>query len=199
MDRIFLQKSCKLERTMILLGLSAVDSPKKETMRKRFEVSPILGSLPISEVVIPTKSRDELAPVLLALQTIFVNELYHQKMFSIVAPIILRDKKQTGRQGMSIWEVIVLSVIRLTLNTNYDRLLWIANFDKCVRQLMGIEGDSYGFSSEVKQYSLTALKENIGLLKTESITKINALVLEVGQGYLKKKTIKLLGSKLIVM
>ncbi len=114
MDRIFLQKSCKLERTMILLGLSAVDSPKKETMRKRFEVSPILGSLPISEVVIPTKSRDELAPVLLALQTIFVNELYHQKMFSIVAPIILRDKKQTGRQGMSIWEVIVLSVIRLT-------------------------------------------------------------------------------------
>ncbi len=133
-------------------------------MRKRFEVSPILGSLPISEVVIPTKSRDELAP------------------------IILRNKKQTGRQGMSIWEVIVLSVIRLTLNTNYDRLLWIANFDKCVRQLMGIEGDSYGFSSEVKQYSLTALKENIGLLKTESITKINALVLEVGQGYLKTKS-----------
>ncbi len=64
-------------------------------MRKRFEVSPILGSLPISEVVIPTKSRDELAPVLLALQTIFVSELYHQKMFPIVAPIILRDKNQS--------------------------------------------------------------------------------------------------------
>lgn len=58
---------------------------------------------------------------------------------------------------MSIWEVIVLSVIRLTLKTNYDRLLWIANFDKCVRQLIGIEGDSYGFSSEVKQYSSVTL------------------------------------------
>jgi len=168
-------------------------------MRKRFEISPILGSLPISEVLIPTKSRDELPPVLLALQTIFVSQEYHQKMFSIVEPIILRGKKQTGREGMSIWEVIVLSVIRLTLNTNYDRLLWIANSDKYVRQLMGIEAGSNGFSSEVKQYSLTALKENIGLLKLETISQINALVLEVGHGYLKKKTRKLLGSKPIVM
>ena len=168
-------------------------------MRKRFETSPALGTLPISEVIIPTKNRDELPPVLLALQTIFVTPKFHQKMFSIVEPIILRGKKQTGREGMSIWEVIVLSVIRLTLNTNYDRLLWIANSDKYVRQLMGIEGDSYGFCSEVKQYSLTALKENIGLLKLDTIEQINALVLEVGQGYLKKKTKKFLGSKPIVM
>ncbi len=48
-------------------------------MRKRFEVSPILGSLPVSEVVIPTKSRDELAPVLLALQTIFVSRVVSPK------------------------------------------------------------------------------------------------------------------------
>ena len=149
-------------------------------MRKRFETSPILGALPISEVIIPTKSRDELPPVLLALQTIFVNQHYHEKMFAIVEPIILRGKKQTGREGMSIWEVIVLSVIRLTLNTNYDRLLWITNSDKYVRQLMGIEGDFNGFCSEVKQYSLTALKENIGLLKLETITQINTLVLEIG-------------------
>jgi len=47
-------------------------------MRKRFEISPILGSLPISEVLIPTKSRDELPPVLLALQTIFVSQEYTQ-------------------------------------------------------------------------------------------------------------------------
>ena len=120
-------------------------------------------------------------------------------MFSIVSPVILRDKKQTVREGMSIWEVIVLSVIRLTLNTNYDRLLWIANSDKYVRQLMGIEGGSNGFSSEEKQYSLTALKENIGLLKLETIQQINTLVLEVGYDYLKKKTRKLFGSKPIVM
>ena len=168
-------------------------------MRKRFELCPILGSLPISEVKIPLKSRDELPPVLLALQTIFVNQEYHQKMFSIVEPVIKQGKRQTGREGMTIWEVIVLSVIRLTLNTNYDRLLWIANYDRCVGELMGVEPNDYGFSGPRKQYSLTALKENIGLLKLETIEKINALVLEVGQGYLKKKTSKQFALKLIVM
>jgi hypothetical protein len=155
-------------------------------MRKHFEL-PILGGLPISEVKIPLKSRDELPPVLLALQTIFVNKLYHQRMFDIVAPVIRNGKQQTGREGMTIWEAIVLSVISLTLNTNYDRLLWIANYDNCVRQLMGIEPDDYGFSGPSKHYSLTALKENIGLLKVDTIEKINLLVLEVGQDYLKKK------------
>lgn len=155
-------------------------------MRNSFKLYLPLGSIPISEVKIPSKSRDELPPVLLALQTIFVNQEYHKKMFSIVEPIIKQGKKQTGREGMTIWEVIVLSVIRLTLNTNYDRLLWIANSDKYVRQLMGVEPDDFGFSGSAKTYSLTALKENISLLKLETIEKINALVLEVGQGYIKK-------------
>ena len=104
-------------------------------MRKRFELSQPLGSTPISEVVIPLKSRDELPPVLLALQTIFVNKPYHEKMFAIVEPVIRQGKRQTGREGMTIWEVIVLSVVRLTLNTNYDRLHWIANYDTCVRKI----------------------------------------------------------------
>lgn len=169
-------------------------------MRKRFELCPTMGRLPISEVKIPLKSRDELPPVLLALQTIFVTPKYHKKMFCIIEPVICNGKQQKGREGMTIWEVIVLSVIRLTLNTNYDRLLWIANYDKCVRQLMGIEPDDYGFSGESpKHYSLTALKENIGLLKINTIEQINALILEVAGGYLKKKTKKLLSLKPTVM
>ena len=168
-------------------------------MRKRFELSPQLGALPISEVKIPLKSRDELPPVLLALQTIFVDQSYHEQLFSIIEPVIVKGKKQTGREGMTIWEIIVLSVIRMTLNTNYDRLHWIANYDRCVRQLMGIESDDYGFSGPSKLYSLTALKENIGLLKVDTIEKINALVIAIGQDYLKKKTIKKLSLKPIVM
>jgi len=168
-------------------------------MRKQFELSPILSSLPISEVKIPLKSRDELPPVLLALQTIFVNKTYHKKMFEVVEPVIINGKSQTGREGMTIWEVIVLSVIRLTLNTNYDRLHWIANYDKCVRELMGVEPNDYGFSGPGKTYSLTALKENIGLLNLDTIEQINLLVLEVGQDYLKKKTKQQFALKRTVM
>ena len=42
-------------------------------MRRRFELCPDIGSTPIEEVEILLKSRDELPPVLLALQTIFVD------------------------------------------------------------------------------------------------------------------------------
>ncbi len=84
--------------------------------------------------------------------------------------------------------MIVLSVVRMTLNTNYDRLLWIANYDECLRQLMGVAiKNDYGFATRGKQYSLTALKENIGLLDVSTIEKVNALVLEVGAGLFKKK------------
>ncbi len=62
-------------------------------LRKRFELSPVLGSIPISEVKILLKSRDELPPVLLALQTIFTNKASHQKMFKLVEPIVNLQQK----------------------------------------------------------------------------------------------------------
>ena len=167
-------------------------------MRKRFELSPTLGLTSVADVKIPLKSRDELPPVLLTLKTIFITPSYHNRMFEIVEPVIQRNKKQLGREGMTVWEIIVLSVIRMTLNTNYDRLLWIANSDLYVRQLMGIH-DPAGWGYGKEDYSLTALKENIGLLKLDTIEKVNKLVLEVGASYLKKKTTKILNSKPIIM
>jgi hypothetical protein len=64
---------------------------------------------------------------------------------------------------------------------------------------MGFEPNVFGFSGPAKKYILTALKENIGLLKLGTIEKINALILEVGQGYLKKKTKKQFALKPTVM
>ena len=43
-------------------------------MRQRFEQQLSLGVTPISEVEIRTKCRDEMPPLLVALQTIFVTE-----------------------------------------------------------------------------------------------------------------------------
>ena len=75
----------------------------------------------------------------------------------------------------------------------------ITNSDRYTRELMGIEPNDFSFSGPPKKYSLTALKENIGLLTLEAIEEINALVVEVGQDYFKKKTKKLLSLKPIAM
>ncbi len=68
-------------------------------MRKRFEVQYELGTTPIEEIKIPIKSRDELPPVLLALQHIFVSAELNRKIFNILEKRI--EIKRTGKPGMS--------------------------------------------------------------------------------------------------
>jgi IS5 family transposase len=57
-------------------------------MRQRFEQQLSLGVIPIGEVEIRTKSRDEMPPLLVALQTIFVTEELNEKVFAILEDCI---------------------------------------------------------------------------------------------------------------
>ncbi|MBU0560702.1 MAG: ISNCY family transposase [Bacteroidetes bacterium] len=151
-------------------------------MRKRFEVQYEFGATPIEEIIIPLKSRDELPPVLIALQHIFVNPVLNEKVFNIIEKRI--EIKKIGKPGMSLWEILVLGVVRLTLDSNYDRLEHIANYDSLVRDLLGMK--SYGLEEE-KRYSLTALKENIRYLDEELLEEINEIVVKEGHRLKKKE------------
>ena len=137
---------------------------------------------PIEEIIIPLKSRDELPPVLIALQHIFVNPVLNEKVFNIIEKRI--EIKKIGKPGMSLWEILVLGVVRLTLDSNYDRLEHIANYDSLVRDLLGMK--SYGLEEE-KRYSLTALKENIRYLDEELLEEINEIVVKEGHRLKKKE------------
>jgi len=154
----------------------------KRAMRKRFELQHELGVTAIEEIIIPTKSRDELPPVLMALQHIFVTEELSEQVFDILEHRI--EIKKMGRRGLSLWEILVLGVVRLTLDSNYDRLEHIANYDSLVRELLGVK-DEFGKSK--KQYSLTTLKENILYIDQELLTAINKVVVKAGYSLLKKK------------
>lgn len=154
-------------------------------MRKRFVQQPDLGVIAIEDVKMPTNSRDELPPVLLALQTVFIHPEYNERIFNLLENALPPGKAPNGRTGMDLWEIIVLAVVRQTLGTNYDRLHYIANYDRLLRGIMGVAQSNF---SEGKKYGLTTLKENIGMLDEQTIDAINQIVLEVGQGYLKKNT-----------
>ena len=151
-------------------------------MRKRFELQHEIGITSIEDILIPTKSRDELPPVLMALQHIFVNTELSEQVFEKIEQRI--ELKKMGKPGLSLWEIFVLGVVRLTLNANYDRLEHIANYDSLVRPLLGI--GKYG-SAQGKQYSLTSLKENIPYIDEELLTEINTIVVKEGHSLLKKK------------
>lgn len=152
-------------------------------MRKRFEQQRKLGVIGISEVKLPLKSRDELPPILRALQHIYVTPELNEEVFRILEERVQKGKKKTGRYGMELWHILVLSVVRLGLDANYDRLEDFANHHKLIRQIMGVET---GFG-EGKVFSMQSIKDNISLLDEETIRRINEVVVSSGHQLVKKK------------
>ena len=102
-------------------------------MRKQFESQLTLGTTPINEVKIPSKTRSHIVALVAALQHIYISPKWNSKVFSLLAEKVLKDKKQTGREGMSLWEMFVLAQVRLADNSSYDDLHHKANYDTLIR------------------------------------------------------------------
>ena len=151
-------------------------------MRQRFEQQLDFRITPISEVQIPTKSRDELPPVLRALQHIFVTPELNETIFKLLEEKICKGKKKTGRKGMDLWHIFVLAVVRQTLDTNWDRLHWIANGDTYIRGIMGVlpvkDEDAFEYQT---------ILDNVSLLDDELLLSINNIVVQAGHSLIKKK------------
>lgn len=156
-------------------------------MRKKFEVQYELGATPIENLSIPTRSRDEMPPVLRALQYIYTTPELNEKVFELLDSKVRRGKKQTGRPGMTLWEILVLATIRLTRDADYDHLHYMASTDNLIRGLLGV----CRFGETKKEYSLQSIKDNVGLIDDETLAKINDLVVEAGHQLVKKKDEKL--------
>ena len=152
-------------------------------MRKRFEQQLKLGVIPISEVKLPIKSRDELPPILRALQHIYVTPKLNEEVFRILEGKVMKGKKKTGRYGMDLWHIQVLSAVRLGLDANYDRLDDFANHHKLIRQILGVE-TTFG---EGKRFSRQSIKDNVSLLDEETINKIHEVVVRAGHKLVRKK------------
>ena len=107
-------------------------------MRQRFEQQMSLRTVAIADVKFSLKSRDELPPVLMALQYIFITPGLNEKVFALLEKKICTGKKKTGRKGMDLWHILVLAGVRHTLGTNWDRLEHIANNDLLTRKILGV-------------------------------------------------------------
>lgn len=157
-------------------------------MRQRFEQQMTMGVEPISEVTIRLKSRDEMPPLLVSLQTIFITPALSEKIFSILEEKICKGKKATGRIGMDLWHILVLGVVRHACNTNWDKLHRYANTDIEMRKIMGLH--STDFYNNFYEFEYQNILDNVSLLDVETINKINATVVEYGLTLLKKKNKK---------
>jgi len=154
-------------------------------MRKRFEVQLKLDQEPIEKIKIPLKSRDEIPPVMATLQWIFITPEVNQKIFKLLEQKVKKGKKETGRNGMDLWHILVLGIVRLALDCNYDRLEYLVHYDKLLRKIMGLEETFEGEYG--KGFHHKTIGENIAYLDDELIEEINKIIVIAGRKLLKKK------------
>lgn len=149
------------------------------------------GETTISEINIDITTRDDIPPLLLGLQYIYSNTKIREQVFSVLEETISPDKSHdNGRPGMNLWKILVLGVLRLNLNWDYDRLQEMANNHKTIRQMLG-----HGFIDNDYTYKLQTLKDNVCLLTPETLNKINEIVVKAGHKLVKKKDDEVLDGK----
>ena len=153
-------------------------------MRNRFDAQLALGCTPIEDVEIPVKTRAHLAALVEALQYIYTHPEWNERVFNLLSDKIIKGKKQTGRSGMSLWEIFVLAQVRLCLNISYDELHYRSNYDLLLRGILGVLPTDY---SAGKQYEYQNIYDNVKLIDDEVLHQINDIIVQVGHQVFKKK------------
>lgn len=153
-------------------------------MRSRFEQQYSIGQRLIKDTPIKVKHKDRLEELMAAIKALYCHPEYNPKLFEVMERHLLEGKKKTGRPGMDLWCIFVLSQVRLCLNVSYDWIYNLANNHLGIRWLMGIEAE-YGFKRT--EFSYQNIYDNVTLLSDEMVKEINSIVLEFGHGDVFKK------------
>jgi hypothetical protein len=154
-------------------------------MRQRYSPQPDLDVVPIEKIILPLNSRDELPPILAGLKWIWTNPALKAEIFTLLEAKILAGKKATGRTGMDLWQILVLGLVRLGLDADYDRLEDLANHHALLRQMLGVALTPWGADARV--FAHQTLRDNVALLDDAVLREINTRVAAAGREVFKKK------------
>jgi len=97
-----------------------------------------------------------------------------EKVLDILGTKIKLSKN--GRPGLNLWEILVLAVIRLTVDIDYDWLEDHANNHKLVRGILGADR----FGSCGRNYPRQTIIDNVSHLDDSLINEVNNLIIKEG-------------------
>lgn len=157
-------------------------------MRTVIQTQMQFGQVDIATIVFNPKSRDDIPQLLRGLQYIYTNAALRERVFTILQEVMPKRvgaegkaSPKTGRPGMEQWKILVLGVLRLGLNADYDRIQELANEHKTIRHMLG-----HSDWMEEKRYELQTIKDNISLFTPDILDRINQEVVNAGHQLLKK-------------
>lgn len=145
-------------------------------MRKAFSDQQRLDCRGVLGVQLNLDCRDEIIPILRALQQIYSRPELRQQILSLVAQDVNQESRDDiGREGMNYWQILVLAAVRLGCNLDYDKLQDLAEQHRALRHIMGI-GD---WDAE-DGFGWRRIRDNLCLLKPTTIEKISHLIVAEG-------------------
>ncbi len=149
----------------------------------------MFGQIDISAIDFSEKSRDDMPKILRALQGIYINIELRKRVFSILEEGLSERKNghgkadsRTGKPGMEQWAILVMGVVRLVRNADYDYLQDLVNHHNTLRQMLG-----HSDLTDKKYYELQTIKDNVRLLTPELLDRINQEVVLAGHALVKKR------------
>jgi len=145
-------------------------------MRRAFEPQLRLDCDPVVTVQLNLNCRDEIIPILRALQHIYSRPDLRSEILELVGKDVNRSSRSDrGREGLSYWCVLVLAAVRIGCNLDYDKLHDLAENHRKLRQIMGI-----GDWDDEPVFSARQIEENVIKLRPETLEKVNQLIVSAG-------------------
>ena len=112
---------------------------KEEAMRKPFSCQQRFDCRTVLGVELNLNCRDEMVPILRALQYIYGQPELRDEILRRVALDVNSDSRDDcGREGMEYWQILVLAAVREGCDLDYDKLQDLAEQHRALRHIMGI-------------------------------------------------------------
>ena len=148
----------------------------------------------VPDVQLNTECRDEIIPILKALQHVYGRpELRDELLQAVAQDVNGTSSADRGRPGMDYWSILVLGAVRLGCNLNYDRLQNLAEEHRSLRRIMGIEG-----WCEDQTFDWRCLRDNLCLLSPDTIERLNHMIVAEGHRLVPKAAETVRGDSFVV-
>jgi len=145
-------------------------------MRLAFPEQPRLDCPPVDAVPLNLNCRDEIIPILRALQHVYARTGWRDELLQLIGKDVNPDSSaDRGREGLSYWAILVLAAVRLGCNFDYDKLQDLAEQHRRLRQMMGI-----GDWDEQTEFDWRRIRDNLCLVRPPTLEKINQLIVAAG-------------------
>ena len=145
-------------------------------MRKAFDPQMRFDCQAVGDVELNLNCRDEIIPILKALQHIYSQPKLRKSILDAVArDVNPRTSRKHGRKGMYYWQILVLAAVRLGCGLDYDKLQDLAEQHRALRHIMGI-----GDWKTQTVFDWRRIQDNITKVRPETIERINHRIVAEG-------------------